>query len=308
MPATLTLGELSERQLQQRLRGAGLRLRTGPFVMHIRSPHELVADGLRTLYGHYPVETDEVFAEFTLNLAGGAGLHRWLRQQARFVFDGRSVFEPLPANQAFPLLEWAMNWCISNHAHQYLIIHAAVVARGDRAMVLPAPPGSGKSTLCAALIHAGWRLLSDELTLIGMDDGLITPLCRPVSLKNQSIDVIRRFAPGARFNRITHDTSKGSVTHMAVPQEHLSQIQRKATPRWVVYPRYEAGASTEMTRRPRASAVEDLARNAFNFSIQAGAGFERLCDVVEHCDCFDFRYSDLHSAMKTFDALAADPS
>lgn len=307
MPSALSLGELSAHQLPQRLRGAGLRLRTGPFVMHIRSPHTLVADGLRTLYGPYPIESDATFAEFALNIDHGAGLRRWLRPQVRFVFDGRTVFEPLPTNQAFPLLEWAMNWCVSNHAHQYLILHAAVVARGDLAMVLPAPPGSGKSTLCAALIHSGWRLLSDELTLIGMDDGLISPLCRPVSLKNQSIDVIRRFAPGVRFNQITHDTAKGSVTHMAVSEEHLQQIHRKASPRWVVYPRYEPGAPTELRPRPRSAAVEDLARNAFNFSIQAGAGFDRLCDVVEQSDCFDFRYSDLASAMATFDALATSP-
>lgn len=199
-----------------------------------------------------------------------------------------------------------MNWCISNHAHQYLIVHAAVVARGDRAMVLPAPPGSGKSTLCAALIHSGWRLLSDELTLIGMDDGLIVPLCRPVSLKNQSIDVIQRFAPDARFNRITHDTAKGSVTHMAVPGDHLRRIDQKARPCWVVYPRYEVASATSLTPRPRAGAVEDLARNSFNFAIQSGAGFQRLCDLVEGCACYDFRYSDLRSAMAVFDALAAE--
>lgn len=308
MPADLRLSQLPQPLLLQRMQGAGLRLRTGPFVMLIRSPNELIAEGLGALYGAYPVESDDTFAEFALNIAPGKGLRRWLRPQVRFVFDGRPVFEPLPADQAFVLLEWAMNWCISNHAHQYLIVHAAVVARGDRAMVLPAPPGSGKSTLCAALIHSGWRLLSDELTLIGMDDGLIVPLCRPVSLKNQSIDVIQRFAPDARFNRITHDTAKGSVTHMAVPADQLHRIDQKARPCWVVYPRYAVGAATELMPRPRAGAVEDLARNSFNFAIQSGAGFKRLCDLVEGCACYDFRYSDLRSAMAAFDALAADPT
>ena len=42
-------------------------------------------------------------------------------------------------------------------------------ARDDRAVILPAPPGSGKSTLCAALVNRGWRLLSDELTLVDFD-------------------------------------------------------------------------------------------------------------------------------------------
>lgn len=196
-----------------------------------------------------------------------------------------------------------MNWCVSNHAHQYLVVHAAVLERDGLALVMPAPPGSGKSTLCAALLFSGWRLLSDELALLGMQDGLLWPLARPVSLKNQSIEVIRRFAPQARFNRITHHTAKGSVTHMRVPGEHLANVAVPARPRWVVYPRYEAGATTALTHRSRADALIDLARNAFNFAVHGEAGFDRLAEMMRVSACHDFRYSDLHEAVAAFDAM-----
>ena len=62
-------------------------------------------------------------------------------------------------------------------------------------MLLPAPPGAGKSTLCAGLVHRGWRLLSDELALVDMETGLVRGMARPVNLKNKSIEVIRDFAP-----------------------------------------------------------------------------------------------------------------
>ena len=81
-------------------------------------------------------------------------------------------------------------------------------------------------------------------------------------------------------------------------------MQRPARARWIVYPRYESGSATQLHARQRASAVVDLARNAFNFHFQGDAGFERLCDVVEGCDCFDFRYSQLHEAMDCFNTLA----
>ena len=300
----MMLAGLTQAALTARLRGPGLLLRAGPFVFRLRSPHRLVAEGLRALYADHALAADDAFADFALAIEHGAGLRRWFRPQGRFMFDGHAVFEPLPRDHVYPLVEWAMNWCITNHAHRYLIVHAAVLERHGFGLVLPAPPGSGKSTLCAALMFSGWRLLSDELALLGMDDGLLWPLARPVSLKNQSIDVIRNFAPEARLNRVTHDTVKGSVTHLRVPLEHLARVAEPARPRWIVTPRYAAGAPTAMTPRSRAAAMVDLARNSFNFAIQGQAGFERLGEMVQACECRDFVYHDLPSAIAAFEALS----
>ena len=303
----MKLADLSNQDLRCRLRGPGLVVTTGPFSFRLSSPFESVAEGLGLLYGRYEVQPDDAFADFAVHIGRGAGLRRWIKPQSRFLFDGQPVFEPLPEAHAYPLLEWSMNWCISAHAHQYLIIHAAVIERGGRAAVLPAPPGSGKSTLCAGLVHRGWRLLSDELALVAMADGRVWPLCRPVSLKNASIDVIRRFEPAALFNRITHDTTKGSVTHMRVPPAHLDAMDVPAPLRWVVFPKYVAGAPATMAARSRAGSVVDLARNSFNFGVLGAAGFERLCDLVDASRCFDFSYSRLDDAVSAFEQLAASP-
>ena len=307
MPGPLTLGDRTAADVRQRLRGNGLLVRTGPFVFRLCSPHGLVSDGLHALYADYPLAADDTFADFTVTIDHGIGLRRWLRPQARFLFDGRGVFEPLPADQAYPLMEWAMNWCISAHAHQYLIVHAAVLERGGMALVMPAPPGSGKSTLCAALALSGWRLLSDELALLDLSNGLVWPLCRPISLKNRSIEIVRRFAPGAVLSEETHDTSKGTVAHMKVPREHVLRMDETALPAWVVFPRWQAGAAPQLAPRPKADAMMELGRNAFNYQMLGRAGFERLADLVSACDCYDFSYSRLDDAIAVFDRLA-DPT
>lgn len=307
----MTLGSLPPGELRRRLCSGQLLLRTGPFVYRLQSPHALVAHGVAQMYADMPLADSagsglaSPFADFSVVLAHGAGLRRWVRPQARFLFDGQAVFEPLPADHAYPLLEWTMNWCVSAHVHTMLVVHAAVLERNGGALILPAPPGSGKSTLCAALLHSGWRLLSDELTLVSLADGLVQPLCRPVSLKNQSIDLMRAFAPAAEFTRVTHETTKGSVTHMRVPAAHLAAVHQPARPRWVVYPRWEAGAAAVLGARPRASAAVDLARNAFNFGVLGAQGFHAVTRLVDACDCFDFRYSRLDDALRVFDRLAS---
>ncbi|SDO11870.1 HprK-related kinase A [Rhodoferax sp. OV413] len=198
-----------------------------------------------------------------------------------------------------------MNWCISMHAHHYLILHSAVIEKEGCAFILPAPPGSGKSTLCAGLVNRGWRLLSDELALISLTDTSITPLGRPISLKNQSIDVIRGYVPEAVFSNVVHDTSKGSVALLKAPSAHIDRIQETARPRWVIFPKYMAGATAQMTPRSKANSMLELGRNAFNYMVLGLKGFEVLSKVIDESDCYDFHYSQLDDAVLAFDELVA---
>lgn len=300
----MILSQLSTVEVRNRLHCAGLVIRTGPFNFRIRSTIESVAQGLALLYPDYPLVEDGQFVDFTVNLSRSSGLRRWWHPQVRFVYDGESPFAVLPLDHAFPLMEWAMNWCISTQAHHYLTLHAAVVEREGCAVIMPAPPGSGKSTLCAGLVSRGWRLLSDELTLISLADSLISPLGRPISLKNQSLDVIRNFAPDVCLNQVTHDTSKGSVSHMKVPTEHLLRIEERATPRWVIFPQYVPLAKAELTPRSKANSMLELGRNSFNYTVHGLTGFELLSDMISASDCYDFRYSQLEEAVSVFDQLA----
>lgn len=301
----MTLSKLSSSDLDHQLREQGLIIRTGPFNFRILSPIQSVAQGLKLLYADYPLMDESEFVDFTVTLSPSNGLRRWWRPQVSFIYDGQSPFTVLPIDHAFPLLEWAMNWCISTQAHHYLTLHAAVIERNGFAAIMPAPPGSGKSTLCAGLVNRGWRLLSDELTLISLVDGSITPLGRPVSLKNQSLDLIRKFAPKAVMSQVTHNTSKGSISHMKVPIEHVLRLQEKADPRWVIFPKYVAGARAELTSRSKANSMLELGRNSFNYTVLGLTGFELLSDVITASDCYDFKYSQLEDAVGVFDKLAS---
>lgn len=300
----MTLGELSYDVVVRRLRADGLRLQIGPFSFRLISPIELVAEGLMTLYGDYPLVSDDGFSDYTVTISQGRGLRRWTRRQAVFEFDGQAVFAPLPEQQAFTLLEWSMNWCVAMHAHEYLTLHAAVIERNGGAAIMPAPPGSGKSTLCAGLVCRGWRLLSDELALISPMDTSVSPFGRPISLKNQSIDLIREFSSDAVFSRVVEDTAKGRVALLKVSQRHLDQIDQAARPRWIIFPKYVAGAAPLLTRRSKADSMLELGQNSFNYMVLGRLGFEVLGRVVDACECFDFQYSRLEDAVEVFDQLA----
>ena len=52
--------------------------------------------------------------------------------------------------------------------------------------------------------------MSDELALLDPRLGHVTPLPRPIGLKNESIELIRSFAPRAIVGPIVRETIKGS--------------------------------------------------------------------------------------------------
>ena len=278
-------------------------MKLGQFVVHINSTISNVAEGIDLMYGGFPLATHEGFADFHVAVAPPPGLRRWVRPQVLFSHDGYIPFKPLPVEHGYALLEWGLNWCISSHCHQYLTIHAGVIERHGYAAILPAPPGSGKSTLCAALVHRGWRLLSDELALVSRRDGLLVPIARPVNLKNQSIDIIRAFEPAAVIGTPAKETSKGTVAHMRAPEDSVRRVNEPAAPAWVIFPKYEAGSSPRLTPMPKGDAFMQLAESAFNYSALGEEGFRVLANVIDQCECHSFTYSNLDEAVAIFASL-----
>lgn len=298
----LTLGALSGPELRRRLRD-GLVLRTGPFTYRIHSTCAPVAAGLATLYADFEVEPDGGIADFHIHVQPVRGLRRWLGSQVEFRLDQHSPFLPLPADHAFALLEWGMNWCLASQANHYLLFHAAVLEKDGQCLVMPGDPGAGKSTLTAALMLSGWRLLSDEMAMIDRDDGLASALARPVSLKNQSITVIRGFAPTAVLGEAARDTHKGTVSHLRPSTQSVAQRQHQARPTQIVFPRWRAGAGTQLEAVPKALAFERLAAHAFNYSLLGRAGFDLTAALIDSSHCWDFCYSELADGLATLDAL-----
>jgi HprK-related kinase A len=305
MSLPTTLSSLPYSKLATCLRRGQLCLHTGPFLSRIRTSIPGVTEGIALLYADYPIGIAEEFADFHIALTRPRGLRRWYRPQVNFELDGTAPFKPLPLNQSLPFLEWGLNWCIGLHAHRFLIIHAAALEQNGRAMILPGPPGSGKSTLTAFLVHNGWRLLSDELALVSLDDARVTPLARPISLKNDSIDLIAEILPDATLSQRAHDTAKGTVALLKAPSESIRRIAETADPAWVVFPRFKAGAAADLAPRSKADTLINLGENAFNYSIHGQRGFEVLSRLVDRCRCYAFTYSNLDEALEMFEAMTA---
>jgi len=300
----LKVADLAPAELSRALHRGDFRLQLGPLVATMKTDVPSLVRDIGLMYAEFPLCEEVGFSDFHVEVAYEKGLRQWAKPRVRFFFDGQPSFIPLPSDQALAMLEWGMNWCVAAHCHQYLIIHAAVLERGGMAAILPAPPGSGKSTLCAALVLRGWRLLSDELALYDLADGALQGMARPINLKNQSIDVIQQFSPLAILSPRIPDTTKGTVALVRPPVDSVINARQPARPGWIVLPQYVPESQPRLTSHSKARTFMLMAEQSFNYDILGECGFDALGTLVDQSQCYRFTYSQLDDAIRTFEDLA----
>ena len=276
-------------------------LDVGAARLAVASPIERLHEHLNLVYPHHEPIAQPLFADARMALLPGSRFRPRGRQVMLWA-DGQRPFEPYPYNCALPLFEWGSNFLLSQRLNAYLLLHAGVVARDDRALILPAAPGSGKTTLTCALHLAGWRFLSDEFGVIDMETGELLPMVRPAPLKNRSIDVIGSRA-GAVLGPLFAKTRKGDVSHFVPDRDSFLARHRRATPALIVFPRYQAGAALQCTPVHRAQAAMRIGLNSFNYQALGPLGFNAAVALAQRTVSCELVYGNLDEAIAHIETL-----
>ena len=280
----------------------GLWIDLGVATVRVQSDSTLFAAQLQRVYSHFPFAPQGTWADAHLQIVRASGARRWLRPQVVMRCDGQEPFEPFDADGPLPLFEWSCNWLLAQRLNNLLLLHAGAVERDGLALVLPALPGSGKSTLTAALAHRGWRLMSDEFGALDPEALLFRPLLKPAALKNQSIQVIRNFAPEALLGPSFPKTRKGTVAHVGAPPDAVDRRHQSARPGAFVLPRWQEGSATFWQPVAEHVLFPALSFHAFNYDVLGASGFSAAVRMAQACPAWQLVYSDLNEAVACIDA------
>ena len=87
-------------------------------------------------------------------------------------------------------LEYKIYTLLIHRLSNYYLIHAGVVAHKDKAILLPANSGGGKTTLIAGLIKNGFRYLTDEMCVIEPLTLKVYPFLKPLNMKIGSLPLL----------------------------------------------------------------------------------------------------------------------
>ena len=277
-----------------------LALRIGPVGFRIGSAWRAPLDALAQLYEGYP--EPEGVCDFSVRLEPEKPWRRWLRPSV--AIQGDYVLpDAAPMSLAHGLLaaEMGMNLQMALGQKTFLLLHAASVEKDGRALILTGESGAGKSTLAALLGERGWRLMGDEFALLGLDDGLLRPFPRAVSLKNGAIRVMEAEAGPERFGPCLDGTPKGTIRHLRPNARALGGMDEPARPVLILFPRF--GETAAVRPVGQAEIFMRLTQASTNYVALGGAGFDALTRLIAACPAVALDYPDTDTAVHFVDTL-----
>ncbi len=274
-------------------------VRVGPIGFRIGSVWAAPILQLRALYRGYPAVD---IPDFTVRLEPVKPWRRWLRPSVRIAGDHvLPEALPLPLAQGLLTAEMGMNLQVALGERRFLLLHAACVERGGRALILTGESGSGKSTLSALLALHGWRFMGDEFVLIDPATGMAHPFPRPVSLKNASIAALMALLPAERFGPEIRGTPKGMIRHLRPDAAALAFMDEPARPARIVFPRF--GFPRDVRDVLPSEAFVRLTQASTNYVALGESGFEALTGLVMQTLATAIDYPDTETALALVEAL-----
>ena len=221
------------------------------------------------------------------------------------VWEGREI-RVVPDPEADPLYVSAVVtgelFSVLLRQRGLLVLHGSGAVRDGRAVGLVGDSGWGKSTLAAALVSRGWRLVTDDLLVVDAASGTTTPSHASMRLSTSSREAVRdrhashgpahaltdkvRVDLGESFSREPVPLAAVLVLdpRIAGASEAVPISRREAVEEYVVHTRGRRLLHSPDARRTHLTRCAELARSVPAFSLRRKFGLEHvgaLCDAVE---------------------------
>ncbi|NIB40156.1 PqqD family peptide modification chaperone [Pseudomaricurvus alkylphenolicus] len=128
----------------------------------------------------------------------------------------------------------------------FLDIHAGVVGDGERCYLLPAAPGSGKSTLTTALTRNGFEYFSDEVALLQLPGMMVQPVPLATCVKDTGVEVLSSLCP--HLPGLTmHNRGDGKrVRYLRPPSGSIPSADTLRPVGALVFPQYTPGGPSTL--------------------------------------------------------------
>jgi hypothetical protein len=215
--------------------------------------------------------------------------HEW-----RYVvrYGGEPVLGTSVLDIAITVLLWHVNAeVVRRSTPRYPLVHAGGVVSHGVAVLLPAPPESGKTTTVAGLLRAGFGYLTDEAVAVDPAGLLAHPYPKALSIDAGSWEVLADLRP-------PHSERVSGQWHVPPTQIRADAVAGPAPVRFIVTPRYQEAAPTRLQPISRAETLMTLADSTFNFQDEPARNLSVLARLVATADCYRLTIGDLDSAVR----------
>jgi hypothetical protein len=195
-----------------------------------------------------------------------------------------------------PLLHAEISMSAYEHTDRLAGLHAAVVVRGDHAVLMPAESGSGKSTLTAALAADGCDSCSDDLAILTRRPIKLRPASVCIGLKSGSLQPLMSRLPALSKLPVHARADGRGVRYLPPPAERLVSNSEAYAVGTIVFPRYEKGTRLSCRRVSPGEGLVRLARAGYDADLNADV-VSALLEWLKEVEIYSLKYGDLDQAV-----------
>lgn len=194
----------------------------------------------------------------------------------------------------------------------FLELHAGAVGGGplgaDGCILLPARPGSGKSTLTAALVQTGWSYLSDEVALLDAETMRVAPVPTALCVKRSGLEPVVEFWPAAKDLAFHLRADGKRVAYLAPPAERVVPPDARMAVRAIVFPRFRKGVDLTWNRLSQTDALRSLVDECVAISGRLDvARVQALVNWIAGIPCHELTYGTTASAVSAIRTALSAP-
>lgn len=216
------------------------------------------------------------------------------------VVDGKTEDYCATADSVVPTLKAILATTAINRTDFGLYIHGAMLRDGGNAVLLPAPPQSGKTCLAAALARRGLTFCTDETTLLDRHCFAARGLPAALAVKAAAWDLLQPLYPELRVLP-AHRRADGKIVKYLPPpmKPGTGELDRPCRVRTIIFPRYVHDASNALVPLARVEALRLLMEEcvAMRLGLEEDE-VQGLIDWIAAISCYALTYSDLSAAVE----------
>ncbi len=215
------------------------------------------------------------------------------------VYRDREVFADCGSITELAPIVKSLVWDTAVRDHEFFLnIHAGVIGDESKCILLPAPPGSGKSTLTASLVHAGFTYFSDEVALLQEGSFNVFPVPLAICIKDSGIAALADRFPGLRGLQVHLRGDGKRVAYMPPPPESRPASDEPRPVAALVFPRFTLGAAASLVPLSKFDALKHLMDECMVVSSPLDAAkVDAMVEWISRIPCHILSYGSIDEAV-----------
>jgi len=177
---------------------------------------------------------------------------------------------------------------LQHYQPHYFYMHAAVLEKQQQLIVLSGESGAGKSTTSWALLHHGFRYLSDELAPIDPGSLSVLPYPHAICLKQ---------TPPAPYTLPPTTLWLEKTCHVPITPEQISDTDENHLC-YFIFIKYQAGIQhATLQRLLLTEATLNIYKNALNQLAHANDGLQTALFLAEKVPAYQLTFCRIEDAL-----------